>query len=225
MPEIAGFPVIASYAESPLDAEKQDAKFEKKYKPIDPTWQTAHVVTSQYGTQYRKCGNRRCCKAFRCKALARILPQRFLPYPRVIVNTPRLWLLDHTERIPKEAHFATPAKISSVGPEVAHLPCVSKCGMHFPSKEAMIRHRVWLHKCTRERLVEQGAFETNVVQIIGMRRGEYLFCCDDGNVEWIEFPHNHVLVAKFEEERKNRRVKTPIIRNVSKWARRDVVKA
>ena len=116
-----------------------------------------------YGTQFVKCG-KNCCRPFRCPSFLRVLPNRFLPFPRVIVNTPALGELDHKKKLPDEAHFATLSRISWLGIETPKAPfdlfcpsvrklmpkriCpVKKCGKYFPSHEAMLLHR---RKYTRQ---------------------------------------------------------------------------
>ena len=69
-------------------------------------WRSQHIMSSKYMLQVVKCKYVSCCKPFRCPQLRMILPNRFLPYPRVFQHTEfGIKALPLKDPIPADRHF------------------------------------------------------------------------------------------------------------------------
>jgi len=69
-------------------------------------WRSQHIMSSKYMLQVVKCTNVSCCKPFRYPQFQTILPNRFLPYPRVFRHTELgIEALPPKDPIPADRHF------------------------------------------------------------------------------------------------------------------------
>ena len=69
-------------------------------------WRSQHIMSSKYMLQVVKCTDASCCKPFRFPQFRKILPNRFLPYPRVFEHTEfGINALPPKDPIPSDRHF------------------------------------------------------------------------------------------------------------------------
>ena len=131
-------------------------------------WRSQHIMSSKYMLQIVKCTDVSCCKPFRYPQFQTILPNRFLPYPRVLQHTELgIEALPLKDPIPADRHFCKLSALlllQDIHPDIntnqiklrkpypfdLYCPSVSmedlqkkqceSCGMNFPTVVAKTNH-------------------------------------------------------------------------------------
>ena len=164
---IDNHPVYAEPLAIPNSTDVEN-KREMSSKVMDLTWRANHMRSSKYMLQLAKCRDTTCCSPLRYPQLQKILPDRFMPYPRVFEHTESgIQALPPKEPIPTNRHFAhlsslllfhdihppLPDKCALRLPLPFDLYCPSMslvdlekrqcrfCGLSFPTMTAMTKHR------------------------------------------------------------------------------------